>query len=234
MQLLVRPEPRDWHLSLLKKGVGVGLRHFVWFPRTGGDRIVPFRREMYGTLLDHVRVRAWDRVLAVQNRGGWAAEELFRRLVRGYVCGLDVDQAATESATRRRGISGQLEFLIWDGKRFPFPEKSFDSVFSTFALDRFAAPLKVLSEMRRVLRPGGHLYLLEPDRSSFSGLYSLWDLCFRLIDRGHIRYYSALELLRLVRQAGFVEERELYRSERLLSGGKILATAMVVQAQRGG
>jgi SAM-dependent methyltransferase len=199
----------------------------------GANRVGPFRREMCHMLLDHARVRAWDRVLAVQSRGGWAAEEAYRRLVRGYVCGLDISLQEIEQASNLRGIPGQLEFQVWDGKRFPFSDQSFDSVLSVFAFDRYPDPVAVLQEMWRVLRPQGHLYLLEPDRMSFRGLYALWDYCLRIADRGHLRYYSAHELLRLMERAGFANRQELCRLERLRSGGKLLATAVTFQGQRG-
>ena len=188
---------------------------------------------MYHALLDLARVRAWDRVLVVQSRGGWVSEEALRRLIRGYVCGLDVSAQETKKATRLRGINGKLEFRAWDGRRIPFPDDSFDCVLSSFAFDRFPEPLLILREMWRVLRSKGHIYLLEPDRTSFGGLYALWDYCLRLTEPEHLRYYSASELLRLIERAGFVGGAEVARHEKLLSGGKLLATAVIVRAQRG-
>jgi ubiquinone/menaquinone biosynthesis C-methylase UbiE len=197
-----------------------------------GDRLTQFRREMYRLFLDHVRIRAWNRVLAVQSRGGWVAEEVSRRMLRGYVCGLDIATSEIESATKLRGVSGRLEFRVWDGGRFPFPDESFDSVLSSFALDRFPQPVSALREMHRVLRPKGRLYLLEPNRSSFHGLYALSDYFFRLVDRGHVRYYSGTEMFAFLREAGFVGGRELERYEKFRSNGKALATAVILEARR--
>jgi hypothetical protein len=87
--------------------------------------------------------------------------------------------------------------------------------------------------MWRVLRPNGSISLLEPDRRSFAGLYALLDYYFRLFDPGHVRYYTASELLALLANTGFVGGRLLERHESLLSGGKVFATAVVIKAQRG-
>lgn len=211
----------------------------VWNPlaqsaQTRGSRTTEFRHEMYRLLLDHVRVRAWNRVLAVQSRGGWAAEEVSRRMLRGYVCGLDLAPNETESAARLRGVAGRIEFKTWDGARFPLPNEAFDTVLSCFALNRFPQPVAVLREMRRVLRPQGRIYLLEPDRSSFGGVYQLWDYYFRLIDEGHIRYYSTAQLLAFLQDAGFVNQRELHRYEKFRDPGKALATAVILEGQRSG
>jgi len=197
-----------------------------------GGRIAPFRREMYRLLLEGVRVRAWDRVLAVESGDGWAAEEAWRRLTRGYVCGLSSSPRKAELASRLRGVEGHLEFKVWNRKKFEFPDCSFDCVLSSFAMDRFSEPVATLREVRRVLRPGGDVYILEPDRKSFYGLYLLWDYYLRLADRLHRRYYSTAELLQLLVEAGFAGSHQLMCYEKLLTGGKVLATATVVHARR--
>jgi len=82
-----------------------------------------------------------------------------------------------------------------------------------------------------VLKPTGHLYVLEPDRWSFRGFYALMDYFFRLSDPGHVRCYTVTELLSLTRRAGFVGGSVLQRYQRFLSGGKRLATASVLGAR---
>lgn len=201
-------------------------------PRSEDARIAPWLREMYRLLLDRARLRAWNRVLSVESGDGWAAEEAWRRLGRGYVCGVDVSSRMTEHATSLRSVEGALEFRTWDGGNLPFPDGHFDCVIATFAMHRYAEPLRALAEMTRVLSPTGDLYLLEPDRKSFGGLYVLWDYYFRLTDPGHVRYYGTEDLLRLMREAGVVEGKELMRYERMLSKGKLLASAVVLHARQ--
>jgi SAM-dependent methyltransferase len=52
-------------------------------------------------------------------------------------------------------IVGSLESL-------PVPDASFDAALSTQVLEHVAEPVAVLRELRRVLRPGGRLYLTAP------------------------------------------------------------------------
>jgi SAM-dependent methyltransferase len=47
-----------------------------------------------------------------------------------------------------------------------FPEQSFDFVLSCHSLEHVANPLKALKEWRRVLRPGGYLVLVLPNKSA--------------------------------------------------------------------
>ncbi|HEY0257816.1 MAG TPA: class I SAM-dependent methyltransferase [Candidatus Methylacidiphilales bacterium] len=51
--------------------------------------------------------------------------------------------------------------LVGDGLHLPFPAASFDAVTIAWGLRNFSDRLAGLKEMRRVLRPGGRLYVLE-------------------------------------------------------------------------
>ncbi|EOD32007.1 hypothetical protein EMIHUDRAFT_462683 [Emiliania huxleyi CCMP1516] len=57
----------------------------------------------------------------------------------------------------------RVTLRIADAAALPFPDSSFDAVVDTFGLCVFEAPGAVLSEVRRVLRPGGEVVLLEHD-----------------------------------------------------------------------
>ena len=51
------------------------------------------------------------------------------------------------------------------GEDIPFPSRSFDTIVCTFTLCSVSDPAQVLSEMRRVLRPGGQALFLEHGRA---------------------------------------------------------------------
>ncbi|UCG85407.1 MAG: methyltransferase domain-containing protein [Gemmatimonadota bacterium] len=187
---------------------------------------------MHHLLLDQIPLRAWSRTLFVESGIGWSAEEAWRRMGRGYVCGVDASRKMTELAQRLRGVEGRLEFKHWNAMTLSFPDGSFDTVITSFAFHRYFDPVAVLREMHRVLRPGGHVYILEPNRKSFGGLFALWDYFFRLTDPGHVRYYAPADLLRMLDAAGFTGGRQLHHYQKLLSGGKLLASAAFLHARR--
>ena len=119
------------------------------------------RRDWELLLLDLARIRGWERFLFVQCGDGWIAEEAWRRVLKGFACGLDTSPDQVARAAELRRVPGKLEFQTWDGRQLPCPTQSFHRVFSTCALERCPEPAVLLRDMLRVLLPGGELYLLE-------------------------------------------------------------------------
>jgi demethylmenaquinone methyltransferase/2-methoxy-6-polyprenyl-1,4-benzoquinol methylase len=56
---------------------------------------------------------------------------------------------------------GATRLLVGDGLHLPFPDASFDALTIAWGLRNFSDRLAGLREMRRVLRPGGRVYVLE-------------------------------------------------------------------------
>jgi SAM-dependent methyltransferase len=75
---------------------------------------------------------------------------------QGRVVALDASEPALTVA-RRLDISGVVDWRRWDGGRLPFDDDTFDVVACQHALARFEDPLPVVTEMRRVLVPGGRI-----------------------------------------------------------------------------
>lgn len=78
--------------------------------------------------------------------------------------GMDFCQPMLDEALRKRSASPRwtgIEFRQGDGMALPLPDQSFDAVTVSFGLRNMADRHKALTEMRRVLRPGGRLFVLE-------------------------------------------------------------------------
>lgn len=80
------------------------------------------------------------------------------------ITGMDFCQPMLDEAVKKRSGSPrwtQIEFQQGDGMALPLPDRAFDAVTISFGLRNMADRHKALSEMRRVLRPGGRLFVLE-------------------------------------------------------------------------
>ena len=106
-------------------------------------------------------------VLDLATGSGDVAFALSRNLTNDTrITGMDFCQPMLEQAEAKKA-SGNAEryknisFQQGDGLALPLPNKSFDAVTIAFGLRNLADRHRGLSEMRRVLRPDGSLFVLE-------------------------------------------------------------------------
>jgi demethylmenaquinone methyltransferase/2-methoxy-6-polyprenyl-1,4-benzoquinol methylase len=74
-----------------------------------------------------------------------------------------------------QGMFGNVAFVIADAERLPFADASFDCVTIGFGLRNVTDKPAALASMRRVLRPGGRLLVLEFSRPRGEVLRSAYD-----------------------------------------------------------
>ena len=105
------------------------------------------------------RVKNWApaTVLDLATGSGVLAQELQRQIPAARIVGADFC-APMLTLARRRGI---MELVVADGLALPFQDARFDVVTIAFGLRNMASYDTALSEARRVLRPGGHLVILD-------------------------------------------------------------------------
>lgn len=82
-----------------------------------------------------------------------------------------VDRSAASLAEARDQVTAQVpgaevEWYRADLFDLPFPDAEFDHVFVCFVLEHLPAPERALAALRRVLRPGGTLSVIEGDHGS--------------------------------------------------------------------
>ncbi len=96
----------------------------------------------------------------------------------GRVVGCDFSEPMLELARRKSGEEKlPVEFGWADALELPYGDRSFDAVTIGFGARNLADLERGISEMARVLRPGGRLVILEitrPQREPLASFYSLW------------------------------------------------------------
>lgn len=107
--------------------------------------------------------RAHGRVLELGVGSGLNLPFYDEARVTAFV-GVDPSPGLLEKARARLRASplrGLGELVLAPGERLPFEDESFDSAVMTYTLCSVADPLRVLGEIRRVLRPGAPLFFVE-------------------------------------------------------------------------
>jgi len=116
-----------------------------------------------------------------------------------------IDISATQIAENKRRYGG-ITFLQHDvAEKFPFPDNSFGAIWCSEVLEHLFDPAFALSEMHRIMQPGGRLLVTVPYHGRFKNvLIALfkWDEHF-VPSNPHIRFYTKQTLGRLAERAGF-------------------------------
>ena len=106
-------------------------------------------------------------VLDLATGSGDVAFALARALKPGtQITGMDfcqpmLDEAIAKQARTRDSSYQSVTYKLGDGLNLPLPDACFDAVTISFGLRNMADRHRSLCEMRRVLRPGGRMLILE-------------------------------------------------------------------------
>jgi 2-polyprenyl-3-methyl-5-hydroxy-6-metoxy-1,4-benzoquinol methylase len=95
------------------------------------------------------------RILDVGCSGGIVADEL--RKHGADVVGIDIDIPGVQRAATLYGRG--VNFVLGDSERLPIANASFDVVVCNHIYEHVVAPERLFDELRRIVRPGGALYL---------------------------------------------------------------------------
>ncbi|MEJ0053557.1 MAG: methyltransferase domain-containing protein [bacterium] len=94
--------------------------------------------------------------------------------------GVDIENELVAIARAEAETSGSsAHFQFYEGRTLPFPDASFDAVLSVSVIEHVDDPVRYLSEIRRVLKPGGVFYLAFPNRLNPKETHTgLWGLSY--------------------------------------------------------
>jgi len=192
----------------------------TYLPAAGSDWSLPFYDpivKLLGgdaarrVLVDQAALQQGHRVLDIGCGTGTLATLIKRLYPDVAVVGLDPDPKALARAKRkatRAAISVQFDQGFGDD--LPYPEASFDRVFSSFMFHHLPPDQKstTLLAVRRVLKRGGEFHMLDfegPDDGKHSFLAHLLHSGERLKDNSENRVLS------FMMQAGFADPKKVGR-----------------------
>jgi demethylmenaquinone methyltransferase / 2-methoxy-6-polyprenyl-1,4-benzoquinol methylase len=136
--------------------------------------------------LQLANLRPGQRALDVAGGTGDLSAGLARQVgERGLVVLTDINAAMLDRGRDRltdRGFVSNIAYAQANAEKLPFADGSFDCVTIGFGLRNVTDKQRALASMRRVLRPGGQLLVLEFSRPVAPGLKPLYDLySFRML-----------------------------------------------------
>jgi len=141
------------------------------------------------------------------------------------VIGLDIDPTRFGEATRGEGLDIRLANI--ESEPFPVESASVDLVLMNEVFEHLRSPLVPITEIERILRPGGVLLLSTPNLRSFRGIINLvlrgkgWAVGAdpsvehrkpeEIGHMGHVREYTPVEVGGVLKSFGLHPETVIHR-----------------------
>ena len=131
---------------------------------------------------------------------GITLEKLVKLFPKANVVGIDTEPENLRIC-RRHQLPAQEGSLY----ALPFDDASFDTILFLEVIEHLDTPEKALSEIFRVLRPGGRIIVIFPNDSAFM-LARLAMGMFReaFYNPGHVRQWTPRQIRRSLKASGFI------------------------------
>jgi len=178
------------------------------------ERLSLLNRLTNPAFIEFLELGGQRRILEVGSGLGTLVSDVARN-ARASVFGIEYSQ----NQLARTDKSGTVHFTRGDAHSLPYNNEAFDLVYSRYVLEHLAEPVKALSEMRRVLKPGGRacaqennifMIALDPECPSFD---FVWKQFAALQSRFGGDALIGKKLFRLFQDAGFHDIQLSYAPE---------------------
>jgi ubiquinone/menaquinone biosynthesis C-methylase UbiE len=110
------------------------------------------------SFIDFVQFRKSYRILELGSGLGILAERISQKLTTGKVTGVEISEA---QIARCPPETNRLAFILGDVHRLTLENNSFNTVYCRYILEHVNDPVQVLREAKRVLKPGGRIFIQE-------------------------------------------------------------------------
>ncbi len=203
-----------------------------WAHTYDTDRISSWFKYIHRIMLNHVDISYKRSILDVGCGTGNALLLMSRINEQARYCGIDLSGQMIEIAREKTKGKPNFEFRAADSANIPYADASFDLVVSSNSFHHYPDPLRVLSEVKRVLMGGGCFFLVDACRDVFFPI-KLQDMYRKRFEKGHINYYTTQEILNMMEQAGFADFRLVTTVKGIGKKKKLFTGVGMFQAIRG-
>ena len=161
-----------------------------------------YPRECYPHVLNAIGSVPFGRVLDLGCGTGAILEQIGKRSGAAELFGLDLSEKMIAQAARRLGERASLS--VGDAEALPYEDERFDLVCCVESFHHYPDCAKALSEVRRVLKPGGVFLLC--DTWARTPARQIMNFFIRFSDDGDVRIYSRREIGELLTGAGLRQQ----------------------------
>jgi len=143
-----------------------------------GERMVRQHRRETAWTLNLLEIEPTDTVLEVGFGAGQGIKLAAEQARQGRVMGIDLSEMMVRVATRRNAQAmkvGRVALAQGTMTALPFADQTFDKIMTIHTFYFWPEPVRVLSELSRVLKPGGRLIItLSTGKINARGEVEVW------------------------------------------------------------
>jgi ubiquinone/menaquinone biosynthesis C-methylase UbiE len=132
--------------------------HFLWFLQLPGRE-----RELNQVAIKAAQFSARGWILDIGTSYGYSPIEIARKCPGVQIVGIDTAPDLTKDANRRakrKQMDARVSFLIAKAESLPFANNIFDTILSAYSLHLWQDQQSGITEIHRVLKPGGRGLIL--------------------------------------------------------------------------
>lgn len=131
-----------------------------WAAAGRGDEMEDHHSDITEQTLALMDLQPGDQILDLGCGTGWASRRMARVAVAGEVIGLDVADEMLRRAQQASSAFKNIRYVWGSAEKIPAADNSFSKVLSVESFYYYADQGKALDELRRVMAPGGRLFIL--------------------------------------------------------------------------
>ncbi len=132
---------------------------------------------------------------------GWAVGQAAKLSGnKGSFYGIDLSSGMIEKARENFREFDNFHFIQANSESIPLDDNSFDNIICTNSFHHYLHPEKAMSEISRLLKPGGKIFILDPAADNM--FIKILDKFIKLLYPEHVKIYSSDEFKRLMIAAG--------------------------------
>lgn len=123
-----------------------------------------------------------NQMLDIATGTGDLALEAVRQLDVDHVVGLDISEGMLEIGRKKiskKKLSDKISMVNGDSENLHFEDEKFNTVMAAFGVRNFENLEKGLKEMFRVIKPGGHLMILEFSKPTKFPIKNIFNTYFK-------------------------------------------------------
>jgi ubiquinone/menaquinone biosynthesis C-methylase UbiE len=131
-----------------------------WAAAGRGDEMEDHHSDITEQTLSLMDIQPGDRILDLGCGTGWASRRMARLAQGGEVVGLDVADEMLRRAEEASSAFRNVRYVWGSAERIPESDNAFSKVLSVESFYYYGDQGKALDELRRVMAPGGKLFIL--------------------------------------------------------------------------